>query len=237
MADQGDSFLREVNEEMRREQLRRMWDRYGLLIVGSLILILAGIAGYKHWDSRRLAASAEAGAHYERASKLAAEGQQDAALKDFSEIAKTSPEGYQTIARLRGAAIAAQEGKTAEAVATYDAVAKDGAADPILRDFSSLQAAMLRLDSSDWTEMQNRLTPLNVDKSPWRALVRETLGLAAYKAGKYEEARKLFEQLIADRGVPQSVSERAFLMMSLLTDAETSAATKTPAPPPAEQKK
>jgi hypothetical protein len=239
MADQSDSFVREVQEEMRREQLRQIWDRYGLLIIGFVLLVLGGIAGYKYWESQRLASSTAAGALYERASKLATDGQRDAALKDFGDIAKSSPAGYQAIARLRAAGLLAQEGKSAEAVTAYDALAKEAGADPILRDYASLQAAMLRLDSSDWTEMQNRLTPLDVDKSPWRALARETLGLAAFKAGKTEEARKLFEQLISDRSVPQSVSERAFLMMSLLTDAEgtAGAAAKPAAEKPAEAKK
>ena len=131
--------------------------------------------------------------------------------------------------QLAGAQVKA--GKPEAALPIYEVLAKDTSLDPLMRDYATLQAAMLRLDAADWTEMQNRLTPLMGDSSAWRAMARETLGLAAYKAGNADEARKLFEQVLGDRMTPPSVSERALLMLALLTDAEVAKAAATPAKP------
>ena len=226
MVDGTDTFVREVDEELRREQIQRIWARYGVVIVGAAALLLAGIGGYKYWESRKITAIEASGARFDAASRLAAEGKSDDALKEFEAIAKSSPQGYRTLARLQLAGAQIKAGKSDAALALYEALSKDTQVDALLRDFSALQAAMLRLDVADWTEMENRLTPLMVDKSPWRAMARETLGLAAYKAGKADEARKLFEQTLGDRLSPPAVAERAVLLMTLLTDA---AAAKSPA--------
>lgn len=235
MVDRNEAFVREVDEELRREQLQKLWEKYGVLVVALVGLLLAGIGGYSYMKSSRIQASEAAGARFQAATRLVADGKTDDALKALGAIATGSSKGYQTLAGLQLAGLQAKADKIADAVAAYDAVAKDQTNDPIFRDFAALQAAMLRVDAADWTEMENRLTPLMSEASAWRALARETLGLAAYKAGKSDEARKLFEQALSDRATPPSASERAQLMLSLLTDSEAakSAATvPTPAATP-----
>jgi hypothetical protein len=220
MVNPGDIFIREVDEEVKRDQLMQIWQRYGILIVAGIVLLLGGVAGYKWLEARRVTAAGEAGTRYEAATVAAQGGQSDDALKAFEAIAKSAPAGYQTLAQLRIAGAAAKSGKTADAVAGFEAVAKDGSADQIFRDFASLQAAMLRLDAGDFTELQNRLNPLLDDKNAWHAGARELLGLAAYKAGKLEEARKAFEQLLGDRSMPQGMAERVQVMLAIVTEAE-----------------
>ncbi len=220
MVDQSDTFLREVDEELRREQIQQFIQRYGILIAAGALLLLAGIGGYKVWDSGRIAASEAAGSRFATALQAASAGKADDALKQFDDLAKTSPSGYRALTQMQLAGAQVKAGKPEIALPLYEGLGRDTSIDPLLRDYAALQAALLRLDAADWTEMQNRLTPLMSDGSAWRAMARETLGLAAYKAGQSDEARKLFEQVLGDRMTPPSVSERALLMLALLTDAE-----------------
>jgi hypothetical protein len=114
----------------------------------------------------------------------------------------------------------AQAGKQAEAIAAYEALGKDTGADAMLRDFARLQAASMRLQQADWTDMKNRLNDLVADNSAWRFSARELLGLAAWKAGMLDEARKAYEQLLGDRKVPPTIAERARMMMGQIVAAE-----------------
>jgi hypothetical protein len=220
MADQTDSFLREVQEDIRRERLVAIWSRYGTYIVAAAVLLVAAVGAYKFAEHRRIQSTEAAAARFEDAVRLATAGKQDAAEKAFAEIAGDAPRGYAALARIRATGLLAKAGKTGEAIAAYDALAKDASLDDLLRDYASLQAAMLRVDSADWTEMQNRLNDLTNDKNPWRASARELLGMAAYKAGKTEEARKAFSQLLSDRSTPPSLIERSQLMLGMLAEAE-----------------
>jgi hypothetical protein len=219
MADQTDHFMREVQDEMRKERLARIWDRYGIVIIAAAALLLLAVVGYKFAEYRNLGARETASREFEAAADLASKGKAQEAHKAFEAMLKDAPAGYGALARLRSAAAFAAEGKRAEAVAAYDAVSKDTSADTLLRDFATLQAALLSVDSADWTEMQNRLKDLTNDTNAWRAPARELVGLAALKAGNQDEARKAFEQILADNAAPPSTAERARILMTILTEA------------------
>lgn len=239
MVDRNDSFLREVNEEVRREQLMKLWERFGTVIIAGVVLLIGGVAVYKWNESRRIAEEQRTGARFEAASRLAAERKTDDAMAAFAAIAKDGPAGYGALARVRIAGEHAKAGRTAEALSAYEALSADTATDQLLRDFAALQAAMLRLDHADWTEMKNRLTPLVGEQGAWRAQAREILGLAALKAGQSEEATKLFEQILGDRAATGGLSRRAQEMLAVLTDraaAKSAAPSQAPAAPDAKGK-
>jgi hypothetical protein len=235
MVDQRDSLAREVDEELRREQILKLWERYGTYIVAVAVLIIAGIGGFKYYEHRRIVAAEEAGARMAQASREAAQSKKAEAQTTLDGLAASGPSGYATLARLRLAAADREAGKTAEAVAAYEAIAKSGA-DALLVDYAQLQAAMLKLDDASWTDMQNRLNSIAAETNPWRFSARELLGLAAQKAGKSEEARTEFQRLLGDRNTPPSISERARIMMAMLTEAELAKAAPPAAPPAPAQK-
>jgi hypothetical protein len=239
MSEQTDTFVREVQEEMRRERLAQLWDRYGVFAIALAALLLVGVGGYKYAEYSSLKARETAGQQFEAATRLVAAGKAQEAQEAFDALAKTAPTGYGTLSRLRTAAALAAENKPAEAVAAYDAVAKDASADSLLRDFAAIQAALLRVDTADWTEMQNRLKDLINDGNAWRASARELLGLAAMKAGREDEARKAFEQILGDSAATPATAQRAQVMMTILTEAALAkaASTKAPTTPPGDAAK
>jgi hypothetical protein len=231
MVDKNDALAREVDEELRREQLQKLWERYGTYVLAAAVAIVVGVGGFKWYEQRQIAAAQAAGSRFEAATNLVADGKADEATKAFDEIARDGPAGYAVLAQLREAGVLAASGKSADALAVYEQLAQSSSADPLLRDFARLQAASLRVGQADWTEMQNRLNPLIGDRAPWRYLARELLGIAALKAGKTAEARTTLEAMVADPMVPASLGERARQLMSQVVTAEQAAAQPPPAPP------
>jgi hypothetical protein len=232
MTDQRDSLAREIDEELRREQLLKLWERYGTYVIAAAALIIIGIGGFKYFEHQRTAAAEAAGARFTAAAREAAQNQTAEAQRTLEEIQSSAPAGYAALARLRLAAADRQAGRGAEALAAYEAIAKEKGLDPLLGDFARLQAATLRLDSADWTEMQNRLNDLAADGNPWRFSARELLSLAAQKAGKAEEARTQLQRLLGDRGTPPGIGERARMMLAMLTEAELAGGAAAPEPQP-----
>ena len=146
-------------------------------------------------------------------------------------MAKSAPTSYEALARMQLAAAANAAGNTDEAAAAYDGIIANAKVDQTLRDYARLQSAALKLDTADFTEMQNRLTPLLAETNAWRHGARELLGLSAYRAGRLDEARQAFLELAADQKTPASMRERVSVMMALITSAE--AAKGAPAQPAA----
>jgi hypothetical protein len=230
MVDQRDQLSREVDEELRREQLLKLWEQYGTYAIAVAVLIIVGIGGVKYYQYRDTLAAQAAGSRLVAATHQAPDKAQEV-RKELETIAATSPTGYATLARLRIAATDSAAGKTLEAATEFESIAKDGGVDPLLKDYAKLQAAMLRLDTANWTDMQNRLNDLAAEGNPWRYSARELLGLAAYKAGRAEEARQEFQRLMSDRATPQGIAERARMMMGVLAQAELTKTAPVPEQP------
>jgi hypothetical protein len=227
-----DAIFREVDEELRREQLQKIWEQYGTYILGAAALIVVGVGGFKWLEARRIAQVEAASVRYDAAGQLAVDGKTVDAQAALAAIAKTGPAGYATLAKLRLAAVAVNAGKPDEAVIAYEAVAADRASDPILADYARLQISSLKLDRADWTESQNRLIALTDNTNPWRFAARELMGVAAVKAGRFDDARKYLELLISDRKVPPSIAERAKIIMGTIVAAELAKAAPAATVPP-----
>lgn len=212
-------FFREVDEAVRQEQYKKLWDRYGIFVICAAVLLVAGVAGYKAWSYWQQRLAGDAGAQFVQGLTLQDSGEIGKAADIFGKLAAQGPSGYRVLARFKLASADADTGKKDQAIAGYDALANDGAVDPILRGYATIQAATLKLDTADYAEMQRRLNGLIDTNSPWRYSARELLGLSAYKVGNMNEASNQFSALIGDQGTPPNLRERADMMMALIAGA------------------
>ena len=227
MVDKNDPLFREINEELRREQFAKLWEKYGVYIIAAASLIVAFVGGFKFWESRQLSLAQESGAQYEAAIQLENSAKTEEAAKAFQAIAEGGPSGYSALAELTLAGTQIKAGRPKDALAVFEKLAADPKADPLLTSFASLQAASLRLGEADYAEMQNRLNPLIGDQGAWRYNAREVLGMAALGAGKLDEARTALSPLLADPLVPETTRERVQRLMAEITTSELG---KSPAP-------
>jgi hypothetical protein len=225
MSDRGDSFLREVDEAVRQERYKKLWDEYGIYAIGLAALIVAGVAAFKGWNYWQERQGQTAGASFSQALTML-NGADAAKAKDIlTSLAATGPHGYQVLARFQLAAAAEKAGDTDKAVTEYDALANDSSVDEILRTHATLQAATLRLDKADSAEMEQRLKALAEGNSAWRFSARELLGLSAYRLNNMREAEKQFSALVGDQGTPPNLRERANMMLALIVGTPQSLST------------
>lgn len=212
-------IVREVDEELRKEQLEKLWLQYRGWILITAALIVAVVAGYKGWQGYQAHQAATSGAQFDAASALQHDGKTDEALKAFDVIATSGSGAYAGLAGLRVAALTAAAGKTDDALARYETLANASALDANLRGFAQIQAAQLRLDKADFAEMQTRLGGLAKPESAWRQSARQLLGLSAYKSGKLTEAEDYFSQILADKAGRGPAGQMAEMMRELILSA------------------
>ncbi|MEX2167031.1 MAG: tetratricopeptide repeat protein [Methyloceanibacter sp.] len=221
MSDHGsDTFLREVEEAVRQERYKALWDKYGVFVLGLIVLGVAGVAGHTGWTYWQERQAQEAGSKFSQALMLEDGADQAKAQEMLSSLAETGPQGYRVLSRFQLAAAEAKAGKTDEAVKAYDALATDANVDKILQGLATLQGAALRLDSADYAEMERRLKGLMDSNSAWRFSARELLGLSAYRLNDMREAERQFTALLGDPGTPPNLRERAEMMLALIVGAQ-----------------
>ncbi len=201
-------IFQEVDEDLRRDRTTQFMKRYGGIFGAVLLLLVAATAGWQAWQGwRKSQREAETGQLVSALSQTAAGPQQG--IDALSSYAGKAPADLAVLARLNEAALRVGEGKTAEAVAIYDSVASNTAAQATYRDLATLLSIMHQIGSGDAAQLQARLQPLTVDASPWRFSAREMTGLLAARAGERERARTLFQQLADDSLAPSGVRSRA----------------------------
>lgn len=208
-------IFQEVDEEVRRERLQKLWDRYGYLLIALCVLIVAGVGGwrgYEYWQSKKAGESAVA---YEQAVRLAEAGKHKDADAAFARIAAGGTAGYRVLARLRAAAELAQTDRKA-AVAAYDALAEDKKAGQVIDDLATVRAGVLLLDNAPYAEMQKRLEPLTAPGRTFRHTARELLALSAWKAGNVAAARKWTDMIMTDPETPGGTRSRAQVLSDLI---------------------
>lgn len=212
-----DSFIREVEEELRSDRLQNIWKRYGPFVIGAAVAIVLATAGYRAWEYYTDSRASTSGDRFLAALNEADEGNTEAALAELRALEQDGYGAYPVLARMRAATVLQQQGDTAGAVAAFDAVAADGSAPDAIRDIARIRAAYILVDSGSASEVAQRAEPLASDNHPMRHAAREALGLAAWKAERLADARTLFQQILDDPAAPRNTMQRASLMLDLIT--------------------
>lgn len=211
-----DSFIREVNEELRQDQAKALWKRYGPVVIGvavAVVLATAAWVGYEYWTQSRANAS---GDRFSAALGLAEQGQTDEALAAFEELESEGFGAYPVLARLRAATVLADKGELDAAVAEFDAVAADGSVPAAIRDMARLRAGYILVDSGSYEDVSARVEVLTADSSDFRHAAREALALSAWREGRSADALSLFEQIVADGAAPRNTRQRSEVMVELI---------------------
>ena len=208
-------IFHEVDEEVRREQLKKLWDRYSIVLIAVAVLIVAGIGAWRGYEWYIAKKATEAGAQFEAAITLAEQGKQAEAEAAFAKVAADAPYGYRTLARLRAAAAAAQV-KPADAVKAYDAIAADGSLGAIWQDLAAVRAGMLLVDTAPLADMQKRLDPLSEPGRIYRHSARELLALSAWKNNDATAAKRYLDMIAADGETPPGTRQRIDVLSALI---------------------
>ncbi len=212
----NDSFIREVNEELRQDKLKAVWTRYGLVIAGVVIAILVGTAAWVGWTSWNEQRANRSGDAFSQALDLAEAGRNDEALAALRALEADGYGSYPVLARMRQATVMSDAGDFNGAVAAFDSVAADTSIPQAIRDMARLRAALVLVDHGTAAQVAERTQPLIDDANAMRHSAREAMGLAAWKEGDAATATQMFERITADGQAPANLRQRAELMLELL---------------------
>jgi hypothetical protein len=207
-----ESLFREVDEEVRREQAKKLWDRYGTYLVAVSLAVIVGVAGWKGWQYWQLSRSQAAAKVYFNQGADAA-GPRDS---DLQELARSGPAGYALLARFSLAGELAKTGKRDEAVKAYEAIAADRSVPQAFREAATIRAAYLLADTASSADLKARLADLDKPESVWRLPIKEIYALAAWREGRYQDAYRLVGEIAADPAAPQGMRQRAQIMAAVL---------------------
>lgn len=211
-------FIREVDEDLRQEKVKRALSRYWYLIAGLVVLILGGVGAWKAYDYLRSQKAEAASARYLDALDLDRTGKADEAVAALQGLQGDGTSGYRLLARFRLAGATGAKDAAAGAK-LFDDLAADPGVDPAMQAVAKLRAGLLLLDKLPYPELRQRLDLLADANSPVRNAAREMVALGALKAGKIDEAARAFDAIEADPLATASQHQRIEALQGLVRGA------------------
>jgi hypothetical protein len=205
----------EVDEEVRRDQLKKLWDQYSIYIIALAILIIAGVGGWRGYQYLEAKKAAEAGAAFDKAAELAEQNKHAEAEAAFADLAAKAPYGYRMLARLRTAAEVAARDKPA-AAKMFDDIAADSSVGAAEREVARIRAAQLLLETTTYPNMVQRLEPSTAAGATFRHTARELLALSAWRANDATATRQWLDMITNDGDTPPGLRSRAEALQALL---------------------
>jgi hypothetical protein len=208
-------IFNEIDEEVRREQLKKLWDRYSIHIIAVALLVIAAVGGWRGYQYLEAQKAMVAGAAFDAAVELSEQGKHAEAEAAFDKIVATAPSGYRMLARLRAAAeVAARDPKAGAKI--YDDIAADRSAGAEQQDLARIRAAGLLLDTDSYPNMLQRLEAAAKPESTFRHTARELLALSAWRANDNAAARQWLDMIANDGETPAAMRMRAEALQALL---------------------
>lgn len=207
--DSSETFFREVDENLRRDQLQDFFKSYGTWIAVGLALFLVAVGGWIYWDQRQKEQSSVQSEELHAVFADIADQRMKTVPQRLEKLDDSSNDIVKASVVLAEAAVALDKGDRATALAKYRQVADDSSLPQPYRDAGTIRATALEFDAIAPDQVISRLEPLAKAGNPWFGSAGEMTALAYLKQGKKAEAGRMFAAVAADKQVPRTIRSRA----------------------------
>jgi len=205
----NEAFLREVDENLRRDQLQDFAKRYGKWLIAAIVLFLAAVAGWLYWQNRQQEKAAQQSEELMSIFSDIGAGKTDQAKKRLEPLENSGNDVVRALALLTEAAVALEGNDRATALSNYRELSADGGLPESYRNLALIRATALEFDTIKPEEVIARLEPLTKPGNPWFGTAGEMTAMAYLKQGQRDRAGRLFAAIAADRQVPETIRNRA----------------------------
>lgn len=204
-----ETFMREVDENLRQDQLRDFFKTYGSWLIFAVVLFLVASGGLIWWKQH---SAKRAGGQVEKLAQTYKDigtGDVASAPQQLDALSDTSSKAVRASAQFAKAAVALQQGNANVAIATYKALANDSGLPAPYRDAALVRQTALEFDALKPQDVISRLAPLAKPGEPWFGSAGEMTAMAMLKQGNKHEAGQMFAAMARDSAVPESIRARA----------------------------
>ncbi len=212
-----DAFIEEVNEDLKNDQLKQIWDKYGLHIIIVIVAVLVAAVSFESIKAWRIRHHQENSNVYAYAASLSEQGKIEESNNVLKTIAENNNGIYADAARMQLAKNYAESGKTEEAQKVLQEIADDGSSNPQVKNVAIIKLAAMQVETASYDDLAKMLEPVLQNKN-WSGMGKSLLALSALHKKDYAKARQLYDEISADAGAPDSLKAEAQDMIAILDE-------------------
>jgi hypothetical protein len=226
--DISETFLREVDENLRRDRMRDFAKQYGTWLIAAVILFLAASGGWIYWQHYQQQRSEQQVEQLAQVYKDIGTGSTTGAAPQLDTLSNSGRKAVGASAKFVRAALALQQNDLKAATARYQELANDNSLPQPYRDIALIRQTALEFDQIPPQDVIGRLAPLAKPGTPWFGTAGEMTALAMIKQGNKSEAGRLLAAIAKDKNVPESIRDRTLQIAGSL-GVDVSSALRAPA--------
>lgn len=218
--DFEDAFIREIDEELKNEHLKKLWDKYGLFIILFVVIAISAAVSFetfKAWQEKRNQEFSDA---YAYALNLQNQGRYAEAMEVLNNLTQAKKGIYSDVAEIQKANVLLERGKVTEALAVLEKVTADEDFNPQMKDVAIIKLASFKLDYAPSDEIKTMLNPFIEQESTWTNIAKEMLAMLAIRDNDFETAKNLYQEISVAQNTSDTLKARAQDMINVLEQAQ-----------------
>jgi hypothetical protein len=218
LTDKIDSFTESIMDEIRNENMKKLWNKYGKAVTILCVGLFFAVGAYNMWKSNDTEEREAISMRFVEVQNMIMAGEERKAIRELSELSSVKKREYAVLARLEKAAILAKS-KDREAIDVYKSIADDKKIDVMFRDLAYILYVNTFLDvaegKSDLEKIPNiidRLTDDSIQNGPWSLIAKESLAFCYIKVRNKRKAHEVLESLVTTEGIPADMLNRCRIL-------------------------
>ena len=214
--DFTDAFIREVDEDVKNDNFKELWKKYGAYIVAFVVIAVTAAVCFdrvKLWKIQQNQLRTE---NYMAAAQLKENPEET--LAALQKISTDEDNIFADFAKLQIANVLLTQEKNDEALATLQALADDKNADKAVRDVALIKLASYKVDTVSKAELEQLLQPILAEETSWTPLANDLLAIAAIKEGDIETAKEIYGKILKTKDLPEEFKTKIQDMLTSISD-------------------
>jgi len=208
----SDPIEAEVNEELRNQQLKSIWNRFGLYIIALAVFIVVTVGGYEianYFDNKVSQKESNA---FDTAISMIEEGDQEGGYSKLLELSNGKT-GYSGLSLFRLSSESYNSGDYGKSIEFLIRASTDSSLTKKLKEFAKLKAGLILVDHGTFDDVKSLLGDTTKRNGPFSFHAKEIIALSMLKNNMNEEARLIFEDILSDAAAPPVLARRAKIFL------------------------
>ena len=211
-----DAFINEVNEDVKNDNFKVLWNRYGIFVILFVVLAVSATVSFERIKSWKVAQNQANTENYMVATQLRDNPTQT--LEALQKIAGDNQGIFSDFAKLQIANVLFSQDKTEEALATLQNLLDDNTVNNEVKHIALVKLATYRVDTMPRAEFEAMLKPLITENTSWSPLAQDLLAMAAIRDGDVDTAQTIYENILKIKDLPENFRTKVQDMLNSLSD-------------------